>query len=201
MPITYRKGSEGQHSQNLRMYKQVPANKAAATNLTALFAHFCQNHITCVKAAADVEHFTHVCFVPSTKNRSQARHPLEEALASKVRSLRRISVGVNPDVQPDSRSFNSDWFVVQSIPDPQPQTDVLLIDDTWVTGSRAQSVAYQLKRSGARRVVIMVLARQIQPGYGPARPLVERISSVPYDMDICAFHGHGRVGASPEGDG
>ena len=40
---------------------------------------------------------------------------------------------------------------------------VLVVDDTWVSGGSAQSVAAALKRSGARRVAIVVLGRQVNP--------------------------------------
>lgn len=188
VPITYRKGSGGQHSQNLRMYKQEPHNRTARRNLTALFAYFCLHHINCVKAAADVDRFTHVCFVPSTKNPSQDVHPLEETLGDKVRSLRDIRLSVNQQVPSESRSFHKDWFEVGVIPEQGSQTAVLLLDDTWVTGARAQSAAYCLKQAGAHKVVVLVLARQINPDYGHSKPLVERISKAPYEMDSCAFH-------------
>ncbi|MCY9786274.1 phosphoribosyltransferase [Nocardiopsis sp. EMB25] len=201
VPITYRNGSTGQHSQALRMYKQSPESRPARTNLAALFADFCLNHIVCVRAAAEVDRFTHVAFVPSTKNSRQTTHPLEETLASTVRSLRRIPLAVNPDVPSDSRDFNEDWFCLDGIPDPSSPTDVLLIDDTWVTGARAQSAAYRLKRAGARRVVTVVLARQIQPTFQHAKPLLERITSVPYDPDTCAFHARAETDLPETGAG
>jgi len=187
VPITYRNGSEGQHSRDLRMYKKTPASEAARKNLTVLFRDFCMRHIRCVKNAAGVASFTHVAFVPSTKKPDQI-HPLQALLTPTVQSLRRIDLGVNTDISAESREFNQDWFLLDRIPDPKPQTDVLLIDDTWVSGARAQSAAHRLKRAGARKVVTVVLARQLEPGFAPAQPLVKRITSSPFDRATCAVH-------------
>ena len=41
--------------------------------------------------------------------------------------------------------------------------DVLVVDDTWVSGGSAQSAAVALKLAGARRVAIIVLGRHINP--------------------------------------
>jgi orotate phosphoribosyltransferase len=41
--------------------------------------------------------------------------------------------------------------------------DVLVVDDTWVSGGSAQSAAAALKLAGARRVAIVVLGRHVNP--------------------------------------
>jgi hypothetical protein len=40
---------------------------------------------------------------------------------------------------------------------------VLVVDDTWVSGGSAQSVAAALKLAGARRVAVVVLGRHVNP--------------------------------------
>ena len=40
---------------------------------------------------------------------------------------------------------------------------MLVVDDTWVSGGSAQSVAVALKLAGAARVVIVVLGRHLDP--------------------------------------
>jgi adenine/guanine phosphoribosyltransferase-like PRPP-binding protein len=40
---------------------------------------------------------------------------------------------------------------------------VLVVDDTWVSGGSAQSVAVALKRAGAIRVAVVVLGRHVSP--------------------------------------
>jgi hypothetical protein len=44
-----------------------------------------------------------------------------------------------------------------------PGASVLVVDDTWVSGGTAQSVAVALKRAGAARVTIVVLGRHLDP--------------------------------------
>jgi hypothetical protein len=43
------------------------------------------------------------------------------------------------------------------------RTDVLLVDDTWVSGSSAQTAVAALKAAGARRVALVVLGRHVDP--------------------------------------
>jgi len=66
--------------------------------------------------------------------------------------------------------------------------DVLLIDDTWVSGASAQSAAAALKLAGARRVAIVVLGRHLDPAEPRAGQLVARLRPGPYDPSECAVH-------------
>jgi len=43
---------------------------------------------------------------------------------------------------------------------------VLLIDDTWVSGSSAQSAAAALRRAGAAHVACVVIGRWLTPSFG-----------------------------------
>ena len=45
----------------------------------------------------------------------------------------------------------------------QGGSDVLVVDDTWVSGGSAQSAAAALKLAGARRVAVVVLGRHVNP--------------------------------------
>ncbi len=47
--------------------------------------------------------------------------------------------------------------------DPVAGGDVLVVDDTWVSGGSAQSAAAALKLAGARRVAVVVLGRHVNP--------------------------------------
>jgi adenine/guanine phosphoribosyltransferase-like PRPP-binding protein len=68
-----------------------------------------------------------------------------------------------------------------------PATNVLLIDDTWTTGSNAQSAAFALKDAGASSVGFVVIGRYIVRDYEDhgarldARPL-------PFRWETCAHH-------------
>jgi hypothetical protein len=58
------------------------------------------------------------------------------------------------------RGVNPAWVRVAS---PVAGADVLVVDDTWVSGGSAQSAAAALKLAGARRVAIVVLGRHLNP--------------------------------------
>jgi hypothetical protein len=65
---------------------------------------------------------------------------------------------------------------------PLPGARVLLLDDTWVSGSTAQAAAVALKRAGAARVVTVVLGRHVAASGLPARAasdLPARASDLP----------------------
>ncbi|WP_344101073.1 hypothetical protein [Nocardiopsis rhodophaea] len=188
VPITYR--IDGQHAHDLRWYKKtdVSGTEAHRRRLAALFWYFRDHHIACVKEAAGLSSFTHACFVPSTKT-PESTHPLQELLAPAVSTLCLIDLAVNTDVDSESREFHKDWFRLARIPQGRrPDADVVLIDDTWVTGSRAQSAAYRLKRAGARTVVILVLARQLDAGYAHTQRILGPIRNSTYDLGDCAVH-------------
>jgi hypothetical protein len=70
-----------------------------------------------------------------------------------------VRLSVRP-AEVHARGVNARWVRVAS---PVAGADVLVVDDTWVSGGSAQSVAAALKRSGARRVAIVVLGRHVNP--------------------------------------
>jgi orotate phosphoribosyltransferase len=50
---------------------------------------------------------------------------------------------------------------------------VLLIDDTWTTGSRAQSAAIALRDVGAVTIAVVVIGRHFDRGFGPGEEYYE----------------------------
>ena len=58
------------------------------------------------------------------------------------------------------RGVDPRWLRVDG---PVAGTDVLVVDDTWVSGGSAQSAAVALKLAGARRVAIVVIGRHVNP--------------------------------------
>jgi hypothetical protein len=71
-----------------------------------------------------------------------------------------------------------------------PGARVLLIDDTWTTGSSAQSAAMALRRAGAHAVVTLVLGRHI----GLADAAGFRPAVMPFRPASCAVHEDDGVG-------
>ncbi|MEH0985849.1 hypothetical protein [Micromonospora sp. CPCC 205556] len=78
-----------------------------------------------------------------------------------------------------------DWFAAE-LPDRREPVRALVIDDTWTTGARAQSLAYALKQAGAERVAIVVLGRHVNPDHPPSAPLLAAIRNSIFDPAVCA---------------
>ena len=58
------------------------------------------------------------------------------------------------------RGVDPGWLRVDG---PVAGADVLVVDDSWVSGGSAQSAAVALKLAGARRVAIVVIGRHVNP--------------------------------------
>jgi orotate phosphoribosyltransferase len=65
-----------------------------------------------------------------------------------------------PGGDPWARALDPGRFLA---PRPLPGAAVLLVDDTWTTGSTAQSAAIALRSAGARSVAAVVLGRHLPP--------------------------------------
>ena len=98
-----------------------------------------------------------VAVVPSGQGRPGA-HPLVSIVRS-CANLPLIRLGIVPGVI-HVRGVDADWLRVTG---PAAGADVLVVDDTWVSGGSAQSAAAALKLAGARRVAVLVLGRHINP--------------------------------------
>jgi len=80
---------------------------------------------------------------------------------------------------PEDRDLSLDLFAASR---PLSRARVLLLDDTWTTGSRAQSAAAALKLAGAARVVVVVLGRHIGRPDGGLEPFGRLLRDRRYRM-------------------
>jgi hypothetical protein len=152
----------GRLAADLRRYKsdRVAAAEAtaAAARLSELLAAFLAGQGRSVWAAAGMTAGpVAAAVVPSGQGRPGA-HPLAGVVRSCVDlPMVRLS-SVSAEVH--SRGVNPGWVRVG---DPVAGGDVLVVDDTWVSGGSAQSTAAALKLAGARRVAVVVLGRHVNP--------------------------------------
>jgi hypothetical protein len=157
----------GQLADDLWRYKSERADAAeavaAAGRLRERLAAFLAEHGRPVWEAAEMRSGpTAVAVVPSGQGRPAA-HPLVSLVRSCVElPLVRLAV-VTPEAH--ARGVNPGWVRVGDRTDGGgaqlvADGDVLVVDDTWVSGGSAQSVAAALKLAGARRVAIVVLGRR-----------------------------------------
>ena len=152
----------GPLAEDLRRYKSERAGAAEAAAATARLrerlAAFLAVHGRSVWDAAQMPSGpAAVAVVPSGQGRS-GTHPLVSLVRSCV-DLAVLSLAVAAP-EAHTRGVNPGWVRVV---DRVDGSDVLVVDDTWVSGGSAQSAAAALKLAGARRVAVVVLGRHVNP--------------------------------------
>jgi hypothetical protein len=167
---------------DLWRYKSWPTPSAAArAALLALLLTFLHDHGPCIWRQAGMATPGRLAVVPTGCGRP-GPHPLLE-LTSPYLRLPVARLAMRPGRQGrdlDIKRFNAERAVARA--------DVLLIDDTWVSGASAQSAATALKLAGARRVAIVVLGRHLDPADPRSARLLARLRPGPYDPSTCAVH-------------
>jgi hypothetical protein len=99
-----------------------------------------------------------VAVVPSGRGRPGA-HPLVGIVRSCV-GLPMLGLSIAPEAV-HVRGVTANWLSVAGL---AVGADVLVVDDTWVSGGSAQSAAVALKLAGAKHVAVVVLGRHVNPG-------------------------------------
>jgi phosphoribosylpyrophosphate synthetase len=138
-------------------------------------------------------------FTPSA-SRPGATHPVVE-LAKAVMPLKPEPESVLLDLGPDIAAEPKRWplphrFVISKQFAPKVAgRHVLVVDDTWVSGDKPQSVALALKAAGARAVTIVCIARWLNWTYNEQHQrLISRLKA-PYDARQCPVTGSACSGA------
>jgi hypothetical protein len=159
---------------DLRRYKSGREGAAAAAmRLRSMLAAFLRDHGECVwRAAGMATGPATVAVVPSGQGRPGA-HPLRGIVTSCV-ELPVTPLAVGPLGAARGRGVNAGWIRVRG---PVAGADVLLVDDTWVSGGSAQSAAAALKLAGAVRVAVVVLGRHLDPGDPRSASLLRALGS------------------------
>ena len=154
---------------------------AARTSLLALLLAFLHDHGACVWRQAGMAAPARLAVVPTGCGRP-GPHPLLELAAPYLR-LRPAPLVIRPGRQgrdPDLSRFYTERGRLNG--------DILLLEDSWVSGASAQSAAAALKRAGAGRVAIVVLGRHLDPADRLGAPLAARLAPGPCDPGRCAVH-------------
>jgi hypothetical protein len=182
----------GPHATRLWQYKsqRVSAAEAAGQAITirAMLLVFLRDHGPCLLSATGVARPTHIAVVPTGRARP-GPHPLR-SLVERYLTVPWAGLAATPGAE-QVRDLDPGRFTSA----PLPAARVLLIDDTWTTGSSAQSAAMALRAAGASSVVTVVLGRHLSgpaaahAGLGPA--------AMPFLMDSCVVHQDNPVGPRP----
>jgi hypothetical protein len=180
VPISYAvKGTA--FAGDLWRYKAGRDPAGAQASLLALLLVFLHDHGACVWRQAGMAAPGLLAVVPTGCGRP-GPHPLLELVAPYLR-LRPAPLVIRPGRQgrdPDETRFYAERG--------QLNADILLLDDSWVSGASAQSAAAALKRAGARRVAVIVLGRHLDPADRLGAPLAARLVPGPGDPGRCAVH-------------
>ena len=162
-PVAYAvKG--GRLAGDLWRYKSGTKGAAeATTRLTAMLARFLGEHGGQVWRAAGMAAGPGLAAVVPSGQGRPGEHPLLGMVASCV-DVPIVPLSAVPAAKARSRGLSDGvavgWLTVGA---PVAGADVLLVDDTWVSGGSAQSAAAALKAAGARRVALVVLGRHVDP--------------------------------------
>jgi hypothetical protein len=156
-------------------------NRQAQRLVNVMLFYALHEHLGC---ATDEQHGSPVMWaaVPSLRQRG---HPqvLHTMTAGLLRNMPEAQMTPSNDVR-SPRSFRPENFAVAS---PVTNQHVLLIDDTWTSGGHAESAAAALKRAGAARVTLLVLARWLDLGRGRTEEFIRTELRRDFDPDICPF--------------
>jgi predicted amidophosphoribosyltransferase len=185
-PISYSVAREQLHHA-LASYKRLHGDVARRLGaiLAAILWRFLAEHEACMAQAAHTPSFDLVTTVPSGDRARDDRHPLRWIVGDLVgptrhrhqRLLRRSAT------ETPTRTFSPTKFEATT----QLQAEsVLLIDDTWTTGSSAQSAAAALKQAGAGPIAAIVIGRHLNREWHENDRRIRGIAR-PFAWDECAL--------------
>jgi hypothetical protein len=164
-PVAYAvKG--GRLASDLWRYKSgMPGAAEAGARLAAMLAVYLREHGDQVwRAAGMIAGPGLAAVVPSGQGRPGA-HPLAGIMASCV-DVPIILLSAAPGAPARARGLaNGVAAGCLTVGGVVAGADVLLVDDTWVSGASAQSAAAALKAAGARRVALVVIGRHVDPAH------------------------------------
>jgi hypothetical protein len=173
----------GPHARHLWQYKSprltATGRASQAALLRALMLVFLRDHGACLWRAGGITGPTHVAVVPTARGRPGI-HPLRELIDGYL-ALPRAELSAQPGSL-QVRDLDPERFAAC----PLPTARVLLIDDTWTTGSSAQSAAMALRRAGAGSVITVVLGRHV--GRADAAAAGVDPASMPFRQGSCGVH-------------
>jgi predicted amidophosphoribosyltransferase len=191
VPISYApRGDQLAHA--LRGYKDerfYATRYHHGIRLAAILWRFLRDHEVHVAQAAGVESFDVVAVVPSkTTAADEARPGLRTIVGTVVEhTAPRFERLLRPtDAEIVGRYFDPDRYATAR---PLDGESILLIDDTWVSGSSVQSAAAALRQAGAGPVAGVVIGRWLTPSFGGEWGTVgEHYARLPkqFDWSHCA---------------
>jgi hypothetical protein len=168
----------------LRRYKDArcPRQRVHDTEAVGeLVARFLRRHEACL--AGGHEAFDLLATVPSSKGRP-GPHPLIGAIRTDpwLAARHQELLARGPAGLGHARASDLGFSLSRAVDGAR----IVLLDDTWTTGARAQSAASALQSHGARVLAIVVVGRLVDPGHTPlARRWWRDQVKEPFNLDQC----------------
>jgi hypothetical protein len=185
VPVAYGiKGAQSGHLMWLYKDENHPARRHQ-TLLTMLLLATLSLHEQCVERRVGLPVGAWAT-VPSTKGRA-GEHPLHVVVRRVRIAHPQVVLAVNESAE-GNRATDRDRFNVP-VPAAVKGQHVLVIDDTWTTGSRAQSAVLALRQAGAAAVTVLVLARWLNPQDVPTARFLRRTWPDSFDPTQCPVFG------------
>jgi microcompartment protein CcmK/EutM len=173
-----------QYANELWRYKNSPGaqQRYFRTGLAAVLWRFLDRHERCIAHQCRASGFDTVTTVPSTSGR--AEHPLRVMAADMVGATReryRDLLVPAPKAADLGREVSLSRYVSSAL----SGENVLLIDDTWVTGNHVQSAAAALRAAGAGSVAVVVLGRHLNKNYRDTAVHIDQARLRRFSWDVC----------------
>lgn len=187
------KGS--QYYQDLLTYKKQPKASyyTQAYKRLLTLAAFAQSHLACLYRKSG--YVDSVAVVPSSRRRdNKYLHFLAARVFGALPHLEVEYTGTATSLETKSRGEVHPELI--KIRGNVEGKHIVVVDDTWVTGSSAMSTAQALTLQGAEHVTIMVLGRTLEPSWETNQPFKQFFYPDDGDLfhqEICPF----TMGACP----
>jgi predicted amidophosphoribosyltransferase len=187
-PISYSVAG-GQLHHALAGYKRLEGEVARRlqVEVAAVLWRFLADHEACIARGAAATTFDVVTTVPSSSRERDENHPLRRIVGELARPTRDRyeRLLTRSSVEVPERAFDARKYQVTRTLSGE---SVLLVDDTWTTGSGAQSAAAALRDAGAGPVAAVVIGRHVKRDWRENESRLRALTR-PFDWSSCACHG------------
>lgn len=197
VPLAYVKANmpqrnwQGKHQSEHHMYAYKwsrPAERCANDLSLMVFAATAL-HGHCISRSVGCE-WQVVTFVPSTKRPTDPAAGLARCVVPTGRpDTIRLKLTRGPGTPVPDRTVRADRFVLADDgKNLVTGRHIIVVDDTWVSGAKAQSAALALKQAGAGAVTVLCVGRWLRADWDDHWSFMSQLTA-PYDAATCPVTG------------
>lgn len=155
--------------------------------LAAVLWRFLRQHEHHIAAAVGVSGFGVVTTVPGTRERT-GPHPLQQitgTIVGHTRDRYETLLALGPGAAAPSHTLDAGRY--RAVRALRGGPGVLLVDDTWTTGSNAQAAALALRSAGAGTVAVVVIGRHFDRSFRGCEAYYRKARARPFTWDTCCL--------------